>query len=185
MKTTLLPLVLLLLTGYGEPQAVTQAAVSLQQTSKAKPQRVTPDQPAVEFTGKVIKVVDGDTIDVLTDDKEKIRIRFSGIDTPERGQPYGNNATRLLKKLIAGKTVRVVPQGGDRYKRTVGAIYHEGRLINLALVKAGLAWHYVKYAPNRKDLAKAEQKRTGKKHWPMGWQSQNHRTVGLAEDEQG
>jgi len=91
MKITLLTLVLLLLTGSGEPQAVTQAAASLQQTPKAKPQRVTPS----EFTGKVIKVVDGDTIDVLTDDKEKIRIRFSGIDTPERGQPYGNNATRL------------------------------------------------------------------------------------------
>ena len=88
-------LVLLFLTGCGEPQAVTQAAVSLQQTSKAKPQRVTPDQPADEFTGKVIKVVDGDTIDVLTDDKEKLRIRFSGIDTPERGQPYGNTSTRL------------------------------------------------------------------------------------------
>ena len=128
-----LPLVLLFLAGCGEPQAVTQAAAILQQTSKAKPQRVA----ASEFTGKVIKVVDGDTIDVLTDDKEKVRIRFSGIDTPERGQPYGNNATRLLKKLIAGKTVRVVPQGGDRYKRTVGAIYHQGRLINLALVEAG------------------------------------------------
>jgi endonuclease YncB( thermonuclease family) len=149
MKITLLTLVLLLLTGSGKPQAVTQAAAILQQTSKAKPQRVA----ASEFTGKVIKVVDGDTIDVLTDDKEKVRIRFSGIDTPERGQPYGNNATRLLKKLIAGKTVRVVPQGGDRYKRTVGAIYHQGRLINLSLVEAGLAWHYVKYAPKRTDLA--------------------------------
>jgi starvation-inducible outer membrane lipoprotein len=79
MKTTLLTLVLLLLTGYGEPQAVTQAAVSLQQTSKAKPQRVTPDQPAVEFTGKVIKVVDGDTIDVLTDATEKVDRLFENI----------------------------------------------------------------------------------------------------------
>lgn len=96
-------------------------------------------------------------MDVLTDDKEKVRIRFNGIDTPERGQPYGNNATRLLKKLIAGKTVRVVPQGGDRYKRTVGAIYHEGTLINPALVKAGLAWHYVKYAPDNTALREAEQ----------------------------
>ena len=55
MKITFLTLVLLFLTGYGEPQAVTQAAAILQQTSKAKPQRVTPNQPAVEFTGKVIK----------------------------------------------------------------------------------------------------------------------------------
>ena len=127
MKTTFLTLVLLLLTGYGEPQTVTQAAAILQQTPKAKPQRVA----ASEFTGKVIKVVDGDTVDVLTDDKETIRIRLNGIDTPERGQPYGNNATRLVKKLIAGKTVRVVPQGADRYKRTVGSINHGDTLINL------------------------------------------------------
>ncbi len=76
-----LTLVLLSLTGSGAPQAVTQAAAILQQTSKAKPQLVTPDQPAGEFTGKVIKVVDGDTIDVLTDDKEKVRIRY----TPSHG----------------------------------------------------------------------------------------------------
>ncbi|MEO2018936.1 MAG: hypothetical protein ABGZ53_31705 [Fuerstiella sp.] len=37
--------------------------------------------------------MDGDTIDVLTDDKETIRLRFNGIDTPERGQPFGNNTT--------------------------------------------------------------------------------------------
>ncbi|MEO1984066.1 MAG: hypothetical protein ABGZ24_26425, partial [Fuerstiella sp.] len=37
---------------------------------------------------KVIKIIDGDTIDVLTDDKETIRLRFNGIDTPERGQPF-------------------------------------------------------------------------------------------------
>lgn len=35
------------------------------------------------------------TMHVLTDDKEKVRIRFNGIDTPERGQPYGNTSTRL------------------------------------------------------------------------------------------
>jgi hypothetical protein len=55
------------------------------------------------FTGKVIKVVDGNTIDVLTDDQETIRIRFSGIDTPERGQPFGNNVPRRLKELVAGE----------------------------------------------------------------------------------
>lgn len=139
MKRALLTLVLLFLTEFGAPQVVTQAAQGFQQTSNAKAQPDTPVQPAGEFTGKVIKVVDGDTIDVLTDDKETIRIRLNGIDTPERGQPYGNNATRLVKKLIAGKTVRVVPQGADRYKRTVGSIHHGDTLVNLALVEAGLA----------------------------------------------
>jgi endonuclease YncB( thermonuclease family) len=158
MKTTFPPLLLLFLTGCGEPQTVTQLDVPAQQPAAVTTPPVTSEQVTAGFAGKVIKVVDGDTIDVLTDDKETIRIRFSGIDTPERGQPFGNNATRMLKELVAGEIVRIVPQGDDRYDRRVGEIYHDGTLINLALVEAGLAWHYVKYAADRTDLAEAKRK---------------------------
>jgi len=48
----------------------------------------------------VIKVIDGDTIDVLADDQETIRIRLHGIDCPERGQPFDNNATQALQPPI-------------------------------------------------------------------------------------
>ena len=127
---------------------------------------MTPEEPAVEatanFTAKVIKVIDGDTIDVLTDDKETIRVRFNGIDTPERGQPFGNNAKRFVSDAIAGKMVHVVTYGGDKYDRTIGDIYHNGTLINLELVRTGLAWWYVQYAPNRTDLAEAEQEARSK-----------------------
>ena len=58
-------------------------------------------------TFKVIKIVDGDTIDVLTDDKKTIRLRFNGIDTPERGQPFGNNATKFVSDTVGGKIVRL------------------------------------------------------------------------------
>jgi micrococcal nuclease len=93
----------------------------------------------------------------LTDDKQTIRIRFNGIDCPERGQPFGNNATESLKDSILGNVVKVVSHDQDRYGRTVGDIHHDGTLINLALVKAGLAWHYVKYAPDDTALREAEQ----------------------------
>jgi len=63
----------------------------------------------------------------------------------------------MLKELVAGEIVRIVPQGDDRYDRTIGDIYHNGTLINLAMVKAGLAWHYVKYAPDDTALREAEQ----------------------------
>jgi micrococcal nuclease len=165
MKTQLLLTILLLLSGCGDLEHLTQSQSQTQQapsvTPLSEPSTAVTEQPVAEnpgeFTGKVIKVVDGDTIDVLTDDMETIRIRFSGVDTPERGQPFGNNATRMVKELVAGEIVRIVSQGDDRYDRTVGDIYYDGTLINLALVEAGLAWHYVKYAPNRTDLAKAEQ----------------------------
>ena len=71
------------------------------------------------FSGKVVRVLDGDTIEVLTKKKERIRIRMEGIDCPERGQPFSNKATELTKKLCAGKTVTIVKSGEDRYGRTL------------------------------------------------------------------
>lgn len=119
--------------------------------------------PVVEQQGigpqlyKVIKIIDGDTIDVLTDDKETIRLRFNGIDTPERGQPFGNNATDFVKDMVGGKMVSIIETDEpDRYGRLIADVYHDGKLINLELVRAGLAWHYVEYAPDDKALAAAE-----------------------------
>ncbi|MEO1980099.1 MAG: hypothetical protein ABGZ24_06260, partial [Fuerstiella sp.] len=63
---------------------------------------------AAQTLYKVIKIVEGDTIDVLTDDKETIRLRFQGIDTPERGQPFGNNATEFVRDTVGGKMIRLV-----------------------------------------------------------------------------
>ena len=90
----------------------------------------------------MIKIIDGDTIDVLTDDKETIRLRFNGIDTPERGQPFGNNATDFVKDMVGGKMVSIIETDEpDRYGRLIADVYHDGKLINLELVRAGLAWH--------------------------------------------
>ena len=96
MKTQLPLTVLLVLFGCGAPAPEQQS-----QSQVVEPPAVT---TAGEFPGKVIKVIDGDTIDVLTDDNETIRIRLYGIDCPERGQPFGNNATQALKfSVINGR----------------------------------------------------------------------------------
>jgi len=124
---------------------------------------VVTEQPAgenpAEFTGKFIKVVDGDTVDVLTDDKETIRIQLNGIGCPARGQPFGNNARDTVSESIGGQVVRMVTHGEGRYGLTIGDIYHNDMLINLVLVKADLVWHYVKYAPDGTALAEAESTR--------------------------
>lgn len=61
---------------------------------------------AHEFTGKVTRIVDGDTIDVR-DGSVTRRVRLLDIDSPEKDQPYGKEATRALSKLILGKSVTV------------------------------------------------------------------------------
>jgi endonuclease YncB( thermonuclease family) len=104
----------------------------------------------------VISVLDGDTIDLLDEDHVKTRVRFHGIDAPENGQPFGNNAKRFVSERIAGKTFDVREYNLDRYGRTIGDVLIDGQRLSVELVRAGLAWHYVQYAPDDLELAAAE-----------------------------
>ena len=107
-----------------------------------------------EFSGKCIKVVDGDTIDVLTAGNVTRRVRFESIDTPERGQPFGNNATEFVKARCIGKEVTVLVTGTDKYKRDLGFVVSDGN-VNADLVAAGLAWVYLDYSDDA-ELISAE-----------------------------
>ena len=72
----------------------------------------TVEPAANEFTGRVVSVTDGDTIDVLLDDKTTVCARFNGIDAPERGQPFGNNAKEFVSNAFhASPDVRIVELG--------------------------------------------------------------------------
>lgn len=97
--------------------------------------------PACAFSGKAIKIADGDTITVLTPDLKKIRVRLYGIDCPEKGQPFGEAARRFTAGMVGNKEVEVEELGSDRYGRVVGIV---GGL-NQALIEAGLAWVYPRY----------------------------------------
>ena len=107
------------------------------------------------YTMKVVGVVDGDTIDCLTADNEQIRIRVNAIDTPERGQPFGDNAKQFVSDEIFGKTVTITGDERDRYGRLIADVHYGEKWLSLELVKAGLAWHYKKYSSD-KLLADAE-----------------------------
>ena len=58
------------------------------------------------WTGKVVGVADGDTVTVLHD-RQMVKIRLHGIDTPEKEQAYGNATKKATANLIAGKIVEV------------------------------------------------------------------------------
>jgi len=108
-----------------------------------------------QISGKVIKVYDGDTIQILTHSGDKIKVRLYGIDCPEKAQPYGNDAKNLLSFLTNNNIVRVGYDKKGRYGRIIGKVYCNNVYVNKRLVKLGLAWHYKQYSKD-KDLAKAE-----------------------------
>jgi endonuclease YncB( thermonuclease family) len=97
------------------------------------------------ITGKVVSIADGDTITILDSSKTQHKIRLYGIDTPEKGQPFGKAAKKYTASLTAGKTVKVIAYDTDRYGRTVGVIMVDGTNVNQSLLEAGYAWQYTKY----------------------------------------
>lgn len=106
---------------------------------------------ADQLQGKVIKVTDGDTVNVLTRDNQTHKIRLSGIDAPEKSQAFGNKSKQALAGDIDGKTVTVEFNKRDKYQRIVGKIMFNGKDVNLNQIKRGLAWHYKKYE-NEQDV---------------------------------
>ena len=113
--------------------------------------------------GKVVKVVDGDTLTILVDNQQH-KIRLSDIDTPERKQPFGTRAKQALSDLAFGKQARIVEVTMDRYGRIVGRVYVDGTDVNRELVAQGFAWVYRKYSNDAELLeleTQAREKRLG------------------------
>ena len=69
------------------------------------------------FSGPVVSVLDGDTIEVLHNQRPE-RIPLSGIDCPEKGQAYGKRAKQAASAIVFGKDVILQTHGQDKYKRT-------------------------------------------------------------------
>lgn len=107
-----------------------------------------------DFEGKVVSIVDGDTLTVLVDN-EQVRVRLNGIDAPEKRQAFGTQAREKLAELTFGKVVTVHNSGKDRYGRTLGTVLAGGESVNFAMVEAGLAWHYKQYSKDA-TLSRAE-----------------------------
>lgn len=98
------------------------------------------------ISGQVVKISDGDTITILTQEKQQVKVRLYGIDAPEKKQPYGQKSKQFLSNLIAGRSVEIQEKGKDRYKRVLGIVYLDGQDINAQMVANGYAWAYVKYS---------------------------------------
>ena len=99
-----------------------------------------------DFTGPVVTVLDGDTIEVLHNQHPE-RIRLSGIDCPEKGQAYGQKAKQAASALVFGKEVTLNTHSKDKYGRTLAdVLLSDGTNVTHALVEEGWYWWYRKYA---------------------------------------
>ena len=108
-----------------------------------------------DITGIVVSVTDGDTIKVLDQNSVQHKVRLTGIDAPERGQPFGQASKKYLAALVSGKEVFVESNKNDRYGRVLGKVWVQpadcsscGKTLdaNHAQLLAGMAWWYRYYA---------------------------------------
>lgn len=98
-----------------------------------------------EIQGKVIRVLDGDTIEVLQD-KKPVRIRLANIDAPEKKQAFGRWSANQLKALLAAQPVTVTYTQTDRYGRIIGHVFTtNGTDASRFMVQSGAAWVYERY----------------------------------------
>jgi micrococcal nuclease len=115
-----------------------------------------PALAANAFTGRVIRVADGDTLTIEAANRV-VKVRLFGVDAPESGQEDGDAARWFTANAALDRTVTVIERDFDRYGRMVADIVlPDGRALNRELVKAGRARWYPRYAPNEADLQNLE-----------------------------
>ncbi len=105
------------------------------------------------FKGKVIRVLDGDTIEVLQD-KKPVRVRLADIDAPEKKQAFGRWSANQLKALLVAQPVMVTYTQTDRYGRIIGHVFTtNGTDASRFMVQSGAAWVYERYNVDESLLA--------------------------------
>ena len=123
---------------------------------------------------QVLRVVDGDTIDVDIDLGFDIsftsRVRLAGIDTPEsrttdkKEKVLGLEVKQHLKELLSKSSKIVIrtekPDSTEKYGRILGWLFIDGaeKSINEGLIADGYAWGYMGDT-KIKDFALLESKR--------------------------
>ena len=76
--------------------------------------------------GRIVGVLDGDTITLLDAAHGQHKIRLDGIDAPELGQPFGRASKQHLSDLCFKKAATLKPRTLDRYGRTVARVECDG-----------------------------------------------------------
>jgi micrococcal nuclease len=127
-----------------EQEWAREAIIAIDEVTGGAPQVAAAPKPdrIPEIRGKVVAISDGDTFTIVTEDKQRIRVRLAEIDAPESGQAWGRSAKRSLSRLIYAKAVRVETSGVDADGRTLGRVYVKNVDVNVEMVRRGSAHAY-------------------------------------------
>ena len=109
------------------------------------------------FSVRVVRVKDGDGCVVVRlgwfrRQRETLEVRLHAIDAPEFDQPFGREATHLLRNIAEGKRFSFrVWEPRDQFGRVVGVLYNRrlGESINRRMVEAGFAYRFTRYGEMR------------------------------------
>ncbi|EPK5159237.1 thermonuclease family protein [Klebsiella pneumoniae] len=110
--------------------------------SKSAFQSILSGNVFADLHGRVVRVLDGDTIEVLQATSERNRIRLSGIDAPEKKQAFGQRSRQFLSSRLAQQPVTITGDETDRYGRLLGTVWLNGQDVNALQVQNGMAWAY-------------------------------------------
>lgn len=137
--------------GAGDPAAAPSATPAVTTSSSPTPtQPAVPGQPA-----EVVRVVDGDTVDVVTAAGRELTVRVLGIDTPEvygGAECWGPEASAFAGQTLAGRTVGLVVDDTqddvDRYGRSLRyLVLPDGSNYSVSAAEVGAARSYVYDTP--------------------------------------
>jgi len=111
---------------------------------------------AADFSGKVLAVLDGDTLLVLRNNRP-VKVRLAEIDAPEKMQTFGETSRRSLSDMVLGKQVKVSSQAVDKYGRMVAHLGLNGLDVNAEQIRRGMAWEYSHFHSNKALVAMQEE----------------------------
>lgn len=115
------------------------------------------------LSGPFVSIIDGDSFKVRVQGAV-MEVRLQGIDAPEHDQPYGDEARKVLKSIIADKQLVLVFDDVDRYGRIVAGVWVGSLDVNREMIRRGAAWfdsHYARDESLYEDEQRARDARRG------------------------
>ncbi|MGG7074556.1 thermonuclease family protein [Campylobacter sp. 9BO] len=112
----------------------------------------------------ITHIHDGDTIVILTEQNEQVKVRLHGINAPELKKPYGKAAKKHLMKLTKKGVIELKIKGFDKYNRTLGVLYKGTQDLNAKMVQDGYAKAYTRFS---KDYVKEQKEAKKSQTWDV------------------